>query len=561
MPRLTIDNREVEVPSGATVLDAARALGIDIPTLCHRPGCEPSTSCLVCMVKLGHNRRLVPSCATLAADGMEVESETPEVHQVRRTALELLLSDHLGDCLAPCWFGCPANMDIPTMLRQIAAGDLRGAIATVKAAIALPAVLGRICPAPCEKVCRRAGLDGPVAICLLKRYVADVDLGKGDWLRRGPEDTAGSTEELATVPVPFSGEAAPYLPPCLQSTGKRVAVLGAGPTGLSAAYYLAQQGHAVTLFERNEEFGGRLREISEDRLPREVLRAEIAAITRLGIESCFNSQLGVDFVFSDLRDHFDAVLIAAGSSGPAQAADWGLATDSHGIQVDRHTFQTGLPGVFAAGNAVRGGKALVVRSVADGKEAAVSIGQFLSGLPVTGHSQPFSVKIGRMQPGELVQMSRCIPTRSASEGDGVVPGVEIGDDPRLRVGLVSQTQAAEQASRCLHCDCRALVTCRLRKYAAQYNANPRRYKGERRHFIIDSQHAEVLYEPGKCIACGLCIQIAAAAGERLGLTFIGRGFDVRVGVPLDHTLAEALAKAAAECIAACPTAALAWKKA
>ena len=73
---------------------------------------------------------------------MEIESETAEVHEVRRTALELLLSDHLGDCLAPCYFACPANMDIPQMLRQIAAGDLRGAIVTVKRDIALPAVLG-----------------------------------------------------------------------------------------------------------------------------------------------------------------------------------------------------------------------------------------------------------------------------------------------------------------------------------------------------------------------------------------------------------------------------------
>src|ERR1051325_2186995 len=98
MPRLTIDNRSVDVPPGGTVLDAARVLGIDIPTLCHLDGYEPSTSCMLCLVKVKGRNRLVPSCATVAEEGMEVESETPQVRQVRRTGLELLLSDHLGDC-------------------------------------------------------------------------------------------------------------------------------------------------------------------------------------------------------------------------------------------------------------------------------------------------------------------------------------------------------------------------------------------------------------------------------------------------------------------------------
>jgi NADH dehydrogenase/NADH:ubiquinone oxidoreductase subunit G len=124
MPKLTIDGRPVEVPQGATLLDAARTLQIDVPTLCFLQGCEPSTSCLVCMVKIRGPNRLVPSCATVALDGMDIESETPEVHQVRRTALELLLSDHLGDCVGPCQSACPAQMNVPKMLREIQEGQL-----------------------------------------------------------------------------------------------------------------------------------------------------------------------------------------------------------------------------------------------------------------------------------------------------------------------------------------------------------------------------------------------------------------------------------------------------
>src|ERR1035437_4867912 len=119
MPKLKIDNRPIEVPPGTTILAAAAKLGIQIPTLCHLEGCDPQTSCLVCLVKINNASRLVPSCATVAQEGMEVESETAEVRSFRRAALELLLGEHAGDCYAPCQNVCPAHMDIPTMMRNI----------------------------------------------------------------------------------------------------------------------------------------------------------------------------------------------------------------------------------------------------------------------------------------------------------------------------------------------------------------------------------------------------------------------------------------------------------
>ncbi len=520
MPRLTIDQREVEVPEGATVLDAARQLGIDIPALCFRESCKPSTSCLACVVGLGGPGRLVPSCATVATEGMQIESETEAVHVARRTALELLLSDHLGDCVAPCQFGCPAQMDIPTMLRQIASGALGDAIATIKRDIALPATLGRICPAPCEKICRRADHDAALSICLLKRLAADVDLASDD----------------------------PYLPACKPSTGKRVAIVGAGPTGLTAAYYLRQLGHTCTLLDENPTAGGRLlRETTESQLPREVLRAEIAAVTRLGMELELGKQVGPGAALGDLRARFDAVLLACGATARQQAEGWGLSVTQRGVEAKPRTCQTSLPAVFAAGSAVRG-KSLVVRSVADGKEAATAIDQFLGGLAVTGCVEPFSTKIGRMHGEELAQFAA---TSARTPRQEPAAGLAIGLTP---------AEGAFQAARCLHCDCRGLRSCKLRKYAAIYQAHPRRYQSQRRAFVQDARHAEIVYEPGKCIDCGLCIQIAVAADERLGLTFVGRGFDVRVAVPLDRSLAEALTRAAAHCVAACPTAALAWKR-
>ena len=518
MPTLTIDGRGVEVAEGATLLDAARKLGIEIPTLCFLEGREPLTSCFVCVVKLRGKDNLVPACATVALDGMAVESDTDEVHEARRTALELLLSDHLGDCVGPCHNLCPAEMNIPLMIRQIARGELREACATVKADIPLPAVLGRICPAPCEKGCRRAAHDAAVSICLLKRYAGDAALA-------APE---------------------PWLPERAAPSGKRVAIIGAGPAGLSAAFYLLQQGHAVTVFDDHPKPGGMLQYgVPEQELPRDVVDGEAAIIERLGAELRLDTRVGGIVSFDEVRGEFDAVLVAAGKLDRGEPERLGLKAGKQGIAVDRATLATSVEGVFAAGSAVRPQR-MAVRAVADGKAAACSIGQFLRGEAVVGPPKLYTTRIGRLQEGEIGAFME-----SASDGARVEP---VGDG-------FTDDEARAEAARCLHCDCRKPVSCKLRLHADAYGASPSRFKGDRRVFGQKAHHPDVVYESGKCIACGLCVQIAAASGEALGLTFIGRGFAVRVGVPFDDALADALAKAAGDCVAACPTGALAFREA
>ncbi len=518
MPTITIDNREVEVPRGATILDAAQKLGIDVPTLCFLKGCRPSTSCLVCTIKIRGRDQLVPSCATHAVDDMEIDSETEEVHQVRRAALELLLSDHVGDCMAPCWFACPAHMDIPRMLRQIARDELRDAIVTIKRDIALPAILGRVCPKPCEKGCRRGVADDPVTICELKRFVADVDLASDD----------------------------PHKPECKRASGRRVAVVGAGPTGLAAAYHLLQEGHATTIFDHAEQPGGRLRyEMSEEELPRDVLDAEIGQILRLGPELCMNVPASEGAWLGDLQGEFDAVLIACGPVQKKTAEGWGLTVGRRGIETSAATYETSTSGVFAAGRAVRG-KCMVIRSVADGKEAAAAISQYVSGVPITPVKKPFSSRIGRV---------------TAEEAATFLVGAQPGPREEPSGGIAAGyglKQAVLQAGRCMHCDCRARGSCKLEKYAAIYDASASRYQSRRRPFEINAQHSTVIYEPGKCIRCELCVQIASEATDSLGLTFVGRGFDVKVGIPFDGSLEDALGEVAARCVRACPTAALAF---
>jgi ferredoxin len=480
------------------------------------------------MVKI--NDRLVPSCAMMAKDGMSVESETPEIHEARGVAMELLLSDHLGDCIAPCHSACPAQMDIPLMIRQIGEGKLREALITIKDDIAFPAVLGRICPAPCEKGCRRGVYDSPAAICLLKRYAADVDLASES----------------------------PYLPPCKPQNGKRVAIVGAGTTGLSSAYYLLQEGYACTLLEAREKPGGTLRyELDETKLPHDVLDGEIGYIEQLGADFQTDTRVSEDPSLETLRKDYDAVLVTIGSVQVGSGEALGLQASANGIHVDKNTFQTETEAVFAAGNAIRPRNRLKVRNVADGKAVATSIDQYLSGLPVTGPKKPFSVHIGKLDRDEVQKLMAGV-----SEVERVTP---LSGN---KAGLLPE-EALSEALRCLRCGCLKADSCRLRRYANAYQVNPNQYKGEHRALESPQQYLQisldrvrphinhgVIYDPGKCISCGLCVQIAESVRESHGLTFVGRGFDVRVGVPFDRSIEEGLKEVAEQCADACPTGAL-----
>ena len=519
MPTLLIDNQEVEVPDGATILDAARGLGIEIPTLCYLEGCDPSTSCMVCVVKVKDPDRFVASCGARAEEGMVVESETDEVCDARRSALELLLSDHPADCIAPCQTVCPAGMNIPRMIRRIAAGDAAGAAETARSALVLPATLGRICPAPCEKGCRRARHDAGLAIRLLHRHAADTDLASE----------------------------APWTPPRRTPTGKRVAIVGTGPAGLAAAWRLLQDGHGATLFDDHDAPGGMLRHgIEEDVLPRSVLDAEIALIERLGAEFRMGTKVGRDVAIDELAHDFDAVLVACGRIEEGGADDLGLEASDKGLTANRQTFETPTAGVFAAGNAVQP-RRMAVRAVADGTAAAGSILQHLAGQPVAAPERPFTTRLGRPTEDEMAAM-----LAGASRDPRVAPA---GGEAQ---GLTSD-EARREAPRCLHCDCRKADTCLLRKWSVALGAKPTRHSGTRRPYELHDAHPDVVYEPGKCISCGLCIQVASRRGEALGLAFRGRGFGVRIDVPFHETLAAGLKVAAAECVAACPTGALAYK--
>jgi NADPH-dependent glutamate synthase beta subunit-like oxidoreductase len=518
MAKLTIDNIEVEVPEGSTILDAANQAGIEIPTLCYMEGHPPNSTCMVCVVKItGGRGKLVPACAAPAQDGLVIESDTDEVLEARRTALELLLSNHLGDCEAPCHGICPAHMDIPRMIRSILSDKLDEGIRIVKADIALPAVLGRICPEICERGCRRKQGDSAVSICLLKRYVADKDL-------ESPS---------------------PHKPECKADTGKRVAVVGGGPAGLAATYYLRQMGHGVTLFDEHDKLGGALRYgIEREKLPLDVLDREIATIEALGFEFEPGKKVGRDISLAELREQFDAVFLGVGKLDESEAGELGLKYLKKGLAADKNTMLTSQAGVYSGGDAVRPNQ-LTVMACGDGKSAAIAIDQQLRGREVVGEPKPFSVHVGRLQEGEFDEFQK-----------ESTPHERVELESKVGPGFTDE-QAKIEAARCLHCDCRKPESCKLRRWSEALDASAKKF-GSMRPQFVQMRKGKLVYEPGKCIKCGMCIRIATEEHEELGLAFVGRGFDVHVGGGFSRPVLEGIAKAGEQCVNACPTAALSF---
>jgi ferredoxin len=521
MINLTIDGRSAVVPDGSTILEAAESLDIKIPTLCFLRELLPITSCMLCVVKVEGRRNLLPACATRVEEGMAVKNDDPDVTSARLTALELLLSDHVGDCMGPCQVACPADMNIPEMIRFMAAGRYDKAIVTVKEHLALPAVTGYICPAPCEKACRRGQIDEPIAVRLIKRCAAELDLA----------------------------EAVPYKPPVSADRDEKVAVIGAGPAGLSASYYLQREGISCTLFDDREEPGGMLRYgVPEEDLPRKVLDAEIEQIKHLGVVFRQQVRVGRDISLEELLKTFDAVFLGIGKVTDDELESFGLyGSKGETPAVSRDTFQTGIPGVFAGGD-VRKGLRLTVRSLADGKKAAAAILQFLNKETVTGPVREFNTRMGKPEQEEFINLS--VSNKKSERSQIIDSNADMGKD-----------EAAREALYCLHCDCRKRTSCKLRKYAREYGAKAAQYRGKRRAFILHDEHPDLIYEPGKCISCGICVRIAEQQKEKLGLAFIGRGFDVKVAVPFDKSIAEGLSKTAGEVVNACPTGALAFRNA
>jgi heterodisulfide reductase subunit A-like polyferredoxin len=258
--------------------------------------------------------------------------------------------------LPPCRAACPAHVNVQGYISLIQKGKFREAVELIRKSMPFPAICGRVCLAPCEKACARKNVDQAVAIRSLKRIVADVEREQGR----------------------VRGQPAP------RRYNKKIAIIGAGPAGLAAAYDLVKLGYPVTVFERMPKAGGMVRyRIPDSLLEKFVVANEIAYIQDLGVEIRCDVELGKDINIDTLRNAgYEAIFIAIGKLSETHSLPTELLSKESGafvIAVDPTTLEARIRGVFAGGDAIKRKPAGIIEAIATGKRAAVSIHCYLNG--------------------------------------------------------------------------------------------------------------------------------------------------------------------------------------
>ena len=285
--KITINGKEITAPENITILEAAEQAEIYIPTLCHVRGKNADSPCGLCVVEVKGFETPVRACDTKIQKDMAIETDSGVIKELRSQRLAILAETHFGDCKAPCNLTCPGQINVQGYIAHVAKGQYEEALRLVMERNPFPFSVGRVCPRFCETKCRRVLVEEPIAINHLKRFVAD-------WCMANKIDLR-----------------IPKEPP----TGKKVAVIGGGPSGLTGAYFLARKGHEVTVYEAEAKLGGMLRYgFPEFKIPKNVLDYEINTLLQMGITVKTGQKWGVDYTLQDLKDSdFDAILIAIGN--------------------------------------------------------------------------------------------------------------------------------------------------------------------------------------------------------------------------------------------------------
>ncbi len=373
MITLKINDKLVSVEPGTTVLQAAGKLGFEIPQLCFIKEMKPATSCMICVVKDKNNSSgcFIPSCGALAEEGMDIETDSDEVLFARKTAIELLLSEHSGDCFAPCQRACPFHADIPGAIRFISKKEYAKASELMTSCIHKKNEDELRCWKQCEKACRRKMYDSNVNISGLGNFIKNT------------VTSANISESLSPVPD------------------------------------------------------------------------------------------------GDLSKN-----------------------DTGQVQFDRYIFGKVIP-----------------------KHGSI---------------------MRKISEEELI-----VFLNSSSKENQI--------DPQNKENGYNEEETIKESLRCFHCDCRKQDNCKLRDFSEQFQAKQSAFLGARIKFEQILLPNDVIFEPGKCIKCGICVQISENDGQKYGFTFLNRGFDLKVGVPFDKFDDKGLQTVINKCVEKCPTAALAFK--
>jgi len=327
----------------------------------------------------------------------------------------------------PCSLECPAHIDIRKTMELIRLDRVDEAIDLIAQANPLPAITGYVCYHTCENRCARGDVDEAVSINAVERFLGEL------MLRRGAL-------------------------PARRLYGARIAIVGSGPAGLSAAALLARRGYPVTVFECEDAPGGLLRKaIPESRLPKAVLEQQIAYIAAGGVSFETGKRLGRDFDLESLKTQgFDAVLLAIGAA---------VNEETYVESADPLTAQTPLPGVFCVGMADPE-PGTVVAAIARGKEAAESIDRFVRGLDIrAGRGEPM-LRVKRLAKAGAPPMPRREAEASASG--------------------IGREGAEYEAARCMGCgskstvkyleDCQCCAACEWDCPAGAIYVSPEKYQ-------------------------------------------------------------------------------------
>jgi len=519
MPEIKINNLTILAHPDETILSAANRAGISIPTMCWVKALNPSTSCMVCVVQDMRNGKIVTACSAKVEEGMNIITDNEEVLDMRKSALELLLSEHYGDCEAPCQRSCPAEMNIPLMNRLISENRMEEALKIVKETIALPAILGYICPAPCEKACRRKDIDEPVSICLLKRFVAEKDLNSDK----------------------------PALPLLKPDNSLKIAIIGSGPTGLSAAFYLAQKGFTCHVYDKNELPGGKFRtDVQEERLPRKVLDQEIDVLKSLQVEFFQNQTINSTDIENTLSKKYLYILVATGAENTIVTE--GFKTTNYSGLKELSIYEVNNCHLFVPVQ-VPSKSNLAVRAVALGRKSSEWITTFIDKKYIQMPAHRFNSVYKRITPENQSEFLKDAKNHlSRALKSNTLQGFTI-------------EEAIKEAERCLHCDCRKKEACILRNLSSDYKASQRVYTFvTHQKMVKNTDHDLIVFEHSKCIKCGICIQIAQAEGDKTGFAFAGRGFDVQLTIPIEKNIRVLTNETVIRCAKNCPTGAISLKK-
>jgi ferredoxin len=494
MIKIVMDGQTVAVPEGSTLLDAAKKLDILIPTLCYMPGYKPFSSCMVCLVKELKTGKHLPACSALAEEGMVIQTNSEEIIEARKEALQLLVYEHAGECESPCQRACPLGLQVPLVFMMLQSGLY--AKAELYLTQPLMRIINRICPAPCEKTCRRRKVDQAVLIQEVFRSL--LDKKERTVKKRG------------------------------QEKGQRkykIAVAGTEPPGIMAAAVLARAGYQCDIVDSENRFVKALKQI----VPEALLEEEL-----LYLKSC-----GVRFV---IRNNFERYL-----AENEFKALFVTTTLNHGkkdlaLEDERiFTFSVKAPSVLKPDNIKS--RLDFIKILKRAREETLNMIEVLEGNENNNSHPDFQSLLTQLKPDELKEfVDSALVYQAALNETGQVSPASGTEDAFIK----------KESSRCLLCGCMKQEDCLLRRMAGMHRIKSCYSQDIKRPPFKRYFFKGILFEPGKCIKCGRCVEISEK--DPFGFTFLERGSGLRVGLPFN--LLKLDADTALQCALACPTGAL-----